>query len=344
MNAFVRVDNQIENIKFKKVDVPVIDPTEVLVKVRAFGVGVHDKYFIPKNVTYPYPIGFEATGVIVNKGRDVSGVDLGDRVILSSALQPKGGCWAEYVAVSTEMLVTLPDEIDFCEGATLPVAGKTALESLEAVNLKKGDTLFVAGASGAIGTFLIQMAKNKGLRIIASASSKNHAHMLSLGAEQAVDYSDLHWKEHVKEWEPEGVDAAVAIQPKTGKDSMDMVKAGGTMLTVSGDRVDPKRNIRVQQLHHNIGFSQAMKWLITEIQSGKITPVIEKIYRFKQALNALEKVEFGHARGKLTQTHVKELITNKKTKNKIKGFKSKKGSSFSAYVELNDEYKTQFKF
>lgn len=298
MNAFVRESDRTENIKLEQVEVPVIDRKEVLVKVRAFGVGIHDKNFIPKDVKYPYPIGSEATGVIVQKGGEVTSFEIGDRVILSSALQPKGGCWAQYVAVSIEMLVNLPDEINFCEGATLPVAGKTALESLEAVNLKKGETLFVAGASGAIGTFLIQMAKNKDLRVIVSASSENHAHMLSLGAAQAVDYSDSNWKNHIREWTPEGVDAALAIQPHTGKDSMDIVKDGGTVITVSGDRVEPERNIRVQQLHHNINFPQAMRQLITEMQSGKITPVIEKIYKFKQALSALEKVESRHARGK----------------------------------------------
>lgn len=240
MKAFVRISAQNNRVELQKVEIPEVDKDEVLVKVQAFGVGIHDRYFIPTNVRFPYPIGTEAAGVITKTGSEVADFQNGDRVILSSSLQLKGGCWSQYVAVSSKMLIPMPDEIDFIQGASIPVAGKTAIESMSALDLKEGDTLFVAGASGAIGTLIIQLAINQGIRVIGSASSKNHEYMLSLGAEKVVDYSNPDWKDQVKQWVPGGVDAALAIQFGTGEDSMDVVKDGEKVITVSGDKVDQK--------------------------------------------------------------------------------------------------------
>lgn len=299
MKAFVRIDAESDHVELKEVDIPEIDKDEVLVKVEAFGVGIHDRYFIPTNVTFPFPIGIEAAGVITQKGNEVANFKLGDRVILSSSLQLKGGCWAEYVAVSSNMLIPMPDGIDFTQGAAMPVAGKTAMESMRALDLKKGNTLFVAGASGAIGTLMIQIAKNQGIRVIGSASSKNQTYMLSLGAEVAVDYSSPIWKDQVKQWMAEGVDAALAIQLGTGIDSMDVVKDDGKLITVSGDKVATERNILVEQFQHQLDMQDAIGDLVEDITSGKIHLVIEKIYSFEQALDALRKTETRHARGKL---------------------------------------------
>lgn len=305
MKAFVRINAENNHVELEEVVIPEIDEDEVLVKVQAFGVGIHDRYFIPNNVRFPYPIGTEAAGVITKAGSEASDFQNGDRVILSSNMQRKGGCWAQYVAVSSKMVVSMPDEIDFIQGAAIPIAGKTAIESMRALDLKEGDTLFVAGASGAIGSFIIQLANNQGIRVIGSASNKNHEHMLSLGAEKAVDYSNPDWKSHVKQWMPSGVDAALAIQPGTGEDSMDVVKDKGKVITVSGDRVDSKRNINVHQFQHQLDMQQAIGMLVEDIVAGKIHSVIEHVYSFGQALSALEKTETRHARGKLVVSMTK---------------------------------------
>lgn len=222
MKAFVRVDQKSNDVALKEVSRPNIDADEVLVEVKAFGVGVHDRYFIPSDAAYPYPIGIEGAGVIRELGENVKGFQIGDRVIFSSSFQPKGGSWTQYVAVSSESITHLPDKMNFTEGSTIPVAGKTALESMHALDLKEGDKLFIAGASGAIGTLVIQLAKQKGIRVVSSASSKNQEYMKSLGAEETVDYTRPTWKDEVKQWMPGGVDAALAIQPNTAKDSMDV--------------------------------------------------------------------------------------------------------------------------
>lgn len=299
MKAFVRTDAQTMDVALIEVDVPSIDAKEVLVKVEAFGVGVHDRYFIPSGVAFPFTIGSEGAGVITKVGRNVTDYKVGDRVIMSSSLQDKGGCWAHYAAVSTNQLIHLPEGMPFTDGAALPVAGKTAIECMRTLDLTEGDTLFIAGASGAIGTLMIQLAKSKGIRVISSASQKNHAYMQSLGAEMTVDYKSPTWKNDVIESFPNGVDAALAIQRGTAQESIDIVKGGGKVITVSGDPIPSERGITVQQFPHLLDFQTAMQRLLDDITTEHVRVVIEHTYPFAEAIDALTKTETRHARGKL---------------------------------------------
>ncbi|MCZ7666888.1 MAG: NADP-dependent oxidoreductase [Chloroflexi bacterium] len=299
MKAYVRTSAQNQHVELAEVAIPDINDDEVLVKVEAFGVGIHDRYFIPNDAIFPFPIGTEAAGVITKTGGNVTPFQVQDRVILTSALQPKGGCWAEYVAVSQGSLMTLPPEMDFTTGAVIPVAGGAALESMRSLDLQAGDTLFVAGASGAIGTLVIQLAVAQGIRVAGSASPQNHEYMLSLGAETAVSYTDPTWKQQVKQWQPGGVSAALAIQPGTIEDSMDVVQDGGKVVAVSGDQAPSRRNIAVSHMQHHADTRPLLVQLISDIATGQIRVVTEQIYPFAQALAALEKTESRHARGKV---------------------------------------------
>ena len=231
----------------------------------------------------------------------MTGFSIGDRVIFTTILQTTGGCWAEYVAAKASGLITLPENLPFAQGAAIPIAGKTALESMRSLQLSKGDTLFIAGASGAIGTMVIQLAAAAGIKVSASASSKNHAYMESLGVEKAVDYNDPAWINKINLWSGGGVAAALAIQPGTGLDSIKVVKDEGRLITVSGDntQVSPERNVIIEQMGHHADTQKLVVEMVNSISEGKIKIVIEKEYSFEDALKALEKTETRHARGKL---------------------------------------------
>ena len=108
---------------------------QVLVKVEAFGVGIHDRYFIPISPAFPYIIGTEGAGVITQLGSEVKNFTIGDRVIFSSILQSQGGAWAEYAAANQETLIHLPEGVSYALGATIPIAGKTALECMRELDL-----------------------------------------------------------------------------------------------------------------------------------------------------------------------------------------------------------------
>lgn len=301
MKAFVRISATTQEVELQDIDIPKIQSDEVLIKVEAFGVGIHDRYFIPSEASFPYVIGSEGAGTIIEKGNEVKDFNIGDKVIFTTILQMQGGSWAEYAIAKQNVLIRLPHNLTAEQGASVPIAGKTALECIREINLKNGDRLFIAGASGAIGTLVIQLAKEKGIRISASASAKNHHHMKSLGAEHTVDYNDPDWIMKVKEWSNGGVDTALAIQPRTGSDSIKVVKDGGLLITVSGDSqtVIPERNIEVRQMGHQLFTNQEMIELINKISQEKVKVVIEKEYPFKEALDALKKTGTRRARGKL---------------------------------------------
>ena len=301
MKAYVRINALTQEVQLMDVPVPEIQPDEVLIKVEAFGVGIHDRYFIPRDAEFPYTIGSEGAGIIEKAGSAVTGFSIGDRVIFTTILQTTGGCWAEYVAAKASGLITLPENLPFAQGAAIPIAGKTALESMRSLQLSKGDTLFIAGASGAIGTMVIQLAAAAGIKVSASASSKNHAYMESLGVEKAVDYNDPAWINKINLWSGGGVAAALAIQPGTGLDSIKVVKDEGRLITVSGDnmQVSPERNVIIEQMGHHADTQKLVVEMVNSISEGKIKILIEKEYSFEDALKALEKTETRHARGKL---------------------------------------------
>src|SRR5699024_4917269 len=102
--------------------------------------------------------------------------------------------------------------------------------------------------SGAIGTLAIQIALAMGSRVAGSASARNHDYMRRLGAEVVVDYHDDNWIEQIKSWQSKGVDAALAIPPQTSMAVMDLVKDGGSLVTVSGDKIVPERQIHFKQV------------------------------------------------------------------------------------------------
>lgn len=283
---------------------PDIDVNEVLVRVRTIGVGLHDRWFLPKEPVFPYVIGIEATGTVEAVGAEVADHRVGDRVMFSSSMRPRGGVWAEFSAVAAEALVTVPDDLDFVRAAALPVAGSTALEAVRALQLEAGDAVFMAGASGAIGTLAIQLAKSAGARVAASASTANHDYMRELGAELTVDYHDPHWVERVRVWAPGGVAAAMAIQPDTGADCLRATRDGGRVVTVSGDQVPAERGIEVTQVLVRPETKSALATLAGRIAGGDIHVEIERTYPLEDGMQALEKTETRHARGKLVLTVV----------------------------------------
>lgn len=302
MQAYVRVDGDSQTVELVDIPAPVPEGGQVAVSMEAFGVGIHDRYFIKADGPFPYVIGIEGSGIVSSLGPDVTGIEIGDRVMVSTSMHPKGGTWAEIAVAEQSGIRPMPDALDFITAAGFPVAGGTAVESFHALGLKPGETLYVAGASGAIGTLVVQMATQLGARVVGSASAANHDHLRSMGAEHTVDYHDADWPDQVRAWAPGGVDAALAIQPGTAPSSQSVVRDGGRVITVSGDPCPGERGIRVEQFTHRPDSGQERDALVDDITAGRIHLVLEHVYPFAEALTALEKTETRHARGKLVVT------------------------------------------
>jgi len=301
MKAFARTKADSMHVEMITMPLPVLSEDEVLVAIEAFGVGIHDRYFIPEDVQFPYVIGIEGAGQITALGENVVNFAVGDRVAFTSSMNPKGGTWAQYAAVKQAALIHVPDGLSTLQAASVPVAGGTAQQGLSDLNLAIGETLFIAGASGAIGSFAIQLAAQQGVRVAGSASAENQQYMRSLGTEKTVDYSAPDWQAEVWDWAGEGVDAALAIQPNTGNDAIKVTRDGGRVITISGygDTFAVERGISAAQMTHMHDSRQRIEQLLSAITEGSIQTMIEAEYSFSQALAALEKTETRHARGKL---------------------------------------------
>lgn len=303
MKAIVKKSENPNDFDLIEVPIPEISENEMLIRVKAIGVGIHDGYFLPDNIQYPYTLGIEAAGIIEKVGSGVTDYQKGNQVAFVSSMQIKGGTWAEYAVVAdTSLIIPMPKGMSFVEAAAIPVAGNTVLKALNALQLKANDTLFIAGASGAIGTFAIQIAAAKGCVVAGSASERNHEYMRSLGAEKTVDYNDPDWAEQIKQWMPGGVDAVMAIQPNTGSISMDVLKEDGRIVSVSGDQITPNKNISIKQFPYQVDVKEELTQLMDKIASSEIKVTIERKYPFEKGLEALEKTGTRRARGKLVIT------------------------------------------
>ena len=174
------------------VNVPVPDPkpNEALVQIKAAGVNFIDVYF--REGRYPAPLPFingqEAAGVVVAVGTDVTTLRLGDRVAYTSTL----GSYADYAAVPADRLVKIPVELDFEQAAAAMLQGMTAhYLSHSTYPIRRGDTALIHAAAGGVGLLLVQMAKNLGARVIATAGSEAKTQLArGAGADEVIIYTE----------------------------------------------------------------------------------------------------------------------------------------------------------
>ncbi len=299
MKAFVKQNAASNDFIMMDVAIPEIDEDEMLIHIKAIGVGIQDGYFFPENMHFPYPIGIEGAGIVEKIGNNISEFKVGDKIAFISVLEPKGGSYAEYIAIGKNSIaVPIPDEMSFVEAAAVPVAGNAMAKVFKALQLKHNDKIFIAGASGANGTFAIQFATNLGCEVAASSSNTNHKYMKSLGVDKTVDYHDDDWVQQVLDWAPEGVDAAIAIQPATSEESMKVVKDGGKIISVSGDEFTTGRNMESVNFPYMMDVRSELIILMENIAFGDIKLNIENVYDFEDADKALEKVRTRRAQGK----------------------------------------------
>jgi NADPH:quinone reductase-like Zn-dependent oxidoreductase len=152
---------------------------------------------------FPFVPGYDLVGVVESVGPGVDGALVGRRV----AALTKTGAWATAVLLTAAELVEVPDGVAADDAETLVVNGLTAYQMLHgSAKVRAGQTVLVLGASGGVGTILVQLARDAGARVIGTASPHHHEALRALGAEP-IDYHDSDLAARVRELAPEGVDA-----------------------------------------------------------------------------------------------------------------------------------------
>ena len=199
-------------IRIAALPVPRPGPTDVLVRVAASGVN-HVDLFVRSgayrtHTPLPFVIGRDAVGSVVEVGAGVAAFAVGDRVWCNSLGHAgRQGALAEYAVVAADRLYRLPDAIDPEHAAVVLHTGATAhLGLVREARLQAGDTLFVEGAGGGVGSAIVQMARAIGARIIATAARRDHDWCRDCGADVLIDYHDDDRYEQARQAAPAGID------------------------------------------------------------------------------------------------------------------------------------------
>src|SRR5438067_4823828 len=188
-----------EKLKLEAVPVPEPKENEILVRVIASGVNPADplilngKYAKEFGTHLPLILGYDAAGIVVKTGAKVTKLKVGDPVY---AYLLWGGGWAEYCISNEGESAIKPKSLSFIEAASIPLAALTAWQALiDIAKLESGQTALIHGGSGGVGSFAIQIAKARGARVIATASTSNQDLLKQLGADVAVDYTKQKFEE-----------------------------------------------------------------------------------------------------------------------------------------------------
>jgi NADPH:quinone reductase len=143
--------------------VPALDAGEVLIAVDTAGVGpwdadVREGLYAPRKPHFPLVLGFDGAGIVAPVGSRVRRLKVGDEVYSYNWQNPKGGFYAEYVAVPADKVAPIPRRLDLRHAGATPTTGLTALQGIDDAGLKKGETVIIHGASGGVGTLAVHAA------------------------------------------------------------------------------------------------------------------------------------------------------------------------------------------
>ena len=309
-------------LKVVEVSRPVPAKDEVLVHVEASSVNARDWHImrgeprmarlLDRSVfsrTSPrVPIrGTDVAGTIVAVGSDVTRWRRGDRVFGEA-----DGAWAEYVVAAQDAVAGMPPGLSVEEAAALPLAGTTALMCLSAGEAPSGGRLLVNGASGGVGTFVVQMAHDLGLHVTAVCSARNAEQARLMGANVVVDYAGEDFCATSERYDMVvdlvGNRPVRALRHLLHPTGTLVLSGGGTPGT--GRFVGPiGMLVRAQLLARTSGpriivpqarpTTARLETLADLAQRGAVVPVIDRVFRLDDGADAVTYVETEHARGKV---------------------------------------------
>src|SRR5437868_9624828 len=287
-----------EVLKYEDAPRPQPKDDEVLIRVMAAAVNPVD-VFIREGRSDQFPLipGMDVAGVVEQVGNKVTKFKRGDAIYAYLSFDEQGG-YAEFAVAKQDHAALKPKSIDFEQAAAVPLAATTAWQALiEKAGLTAGQTVLIHGGSGGVGTFAVQIAKARGAKVIATASTANQDLLKQLGVDQPIDYTTTKFEDVVKD-----VDVVLnAVRGDTLARSYGVVKKGGIIVSVTGPP-DPaelqKHGIRGTGMmaHPDAKVLEELGRLIDE---KKITPVVSAVLPLADAAKAQQQVATTHTRGKV---------------------------------------------
>ena len=304
-------------LSLTEIEQPEPEENEVLIKVHAAAANPLDWHFMRGT---PYVVrlitgfkkpkigrlGADVAGTVEAIGKNVTRFKPGDQVFGSCR-----GAFAEYVCSHEQSLAKKPENISFEQAASVPVAALTALQGLrDKGNIKSGQKVLINGASGGVGSFAVQIARSFGTEVTGVCSSRNVEMVRSIGAKQIIDYTQENFTRGEQQYD--------IILDTAGNHSLSAIRRvlnpGGIYLGVGGPSGRWKMGL-TQTLMGNVlslfvsqnftsyianaNKAEDLLFMRDLIETGKVTPVIDKRYQLSEVPEAISYLEQGHSRGKI---------------------------------------------
>jgi NADPH:quinone reductase-like Zn-dependent oxidoreductase len=314
-------------IGFADVPRPAPKADELLVEIHAASVNPIDN-LIPTGVfkavvkfRLPATLGSDLAGVVIEVGSRVTRFKPGDAVFANIFDQGTGSI-AEFAVVPESATALKPANLDFVQAASIPMVGLTSWQALkERIGLRAGQKVFIAAGSGGIGTFAIQLAKWLGATVGTTTSTGNVDLVRSLGADEVVDYKKQAFETVLRDY-----DAALGtVRGDSIKKSIGILKARGQLVSLVGPldvafararhtnlvltavfalmSFSIKRLAKKRDVDYSFLFARADGDQLAQIgrllETQRIRPVIDRVFPFEQAKEALDYLALGHAKGKV---------------------------------------------
>lgn len=269
----------------------------------------------------PLILGNDFSGIVAKVGSKVTRFKVGD-AIYGRPRKSKIGTFAEYIAIHENDIALKPKNLSFEEAASIPLVGLTSYQALhDIMQLKKGQKILIQAGAGGVGTFAIQLAKLMGATVATTASEAGTNLVKSLGADEIINYKTEKFEEILRDY-----DAVFdTLGGKILEKSFDIIKDGGKIVSVSG--VPNARfgkeygsgfiktllfsaashKLTALEKKHNVSYTflfmkpsgEQLQIIANFIETGKIKPIIDRVFTFEDAQKAMEYAESGRAKGKI---------------------------------------------
>jgi len=293
----------LEVLKLEDVPRPEPKDDEILIRVVAASVNPVDvairKGYLAELIGDKLPLipGMDAAGVVEKTGAKISKFKAGDSVYAFFTLASEGG-YAQFVVAKESEAAPKPKALTYAQAAAVPAAASTAWQVLvDTAKLSAGQTVLIHGGSGGVGHFAIQIAKARGAKVIATASTANQDFLKQMGADQTVDYTKAKFEDVAKD-----VDVVLdTVGEDTLKRSYGVVKKGGIIVSIV-DEPDQAaldaHGIRGVTLRSTPKAS-VLEELAKLIDAKKMTPIVSQVLPLAEVAKAQEQIATHHTRGKI---------------------------------------------
>jgi len=295
------------SMKVEDVPIPAAGEGEVVIKIKAAGLNPAD-YKIRGGHWKSYPVkfpavpGWDLSGVIVDRGHAARKFNVGDEVY-AYARRPHvdiRGCYAEYITILESYASLKPKKASFEQAGGIPLAGLTAYQGLQKLALKEGESILVVGASGGVGSFVVQLAKNVfgAKNVIGLASSKSADYLKKIGCTHVLDYKG-DYKKELLAVVPNGVDAVYDCFGDNWPTLIEEIATNNARVVSIASWSPPKYTKKIVfQAFLVEPHSQQLADLARFFDEGKISTHVDKVWKLSEAGKAHDELAASHTSGK----------------------------------------------